>query len=275
MTTSRQRLPDILNRIARVKLDEIRRAQAQRPLAEVRAQAEAMPPARDWRAALAQPGVQLIAEVKAASPSEGVIQAALDPEAQARAYARAGAAAISVLTDAPFFHGSLAHLRAVRAAVPVPVLRKDFILDPYQIYEARAAGADAVLLIVALLDDAQLRDALALSRELGLGTLVEVHTPTELERALAAGAEVIGVNNRDLHTFTVDLAVSEQLLPRIPRGVVRVAESGVHTPEDVVRMACAGADAVLVGTALMRADDPEALARALVHAGAHGCLDAA
>ncbi|NPA07074.1 MAG: indole-3-glycerol phosphate synthase TrpC [Chloroflexi bacterium] len=269
--TTQQRPPDILARIARVKQEEIRRAQAQHPLAEVRAQAEAAAPPRAWRASLAQPGVQLIAEVKAASPSEGVIQAVLDPVAQARAYARAGATAISVLTDAPFFHGSLTHLRAVRAEVPVPVLRKDFILDAYQIYEARAAGADAVLLIVALLDDAQLRDFLALSRALGMGTLVEVHTEAELERALAVGADVIGVNNRDLHTFTVDLAVSERLLPRIPREVVRVAESGVHTPEDVIRMACARADAVLVGTALMRADDPEALARALVHAGSQGC----
>ncbi|NPA26268.1 MAG: indole-3-glycerol phosphate synthase TrpC [Chloroflexi bacterium] len=264
-------LPDILAQIAQVKVEEVQQARARVPLAEMRRRAEAAPRPRDWRAALTKPGVQVIAEVKAASPSAGVIHAQLNPGAQAQRYARAGAAAISVLTDPTFFHGDLAHLQAVRAAVSLPVLRKDFLLDPYQVYEARAAGADAVLLIVALLDDARLRDLLALSRELGLGTLVEVHTEAELERALAAGADVLGVNNRNLHTFEVDLRVSETLLPRVPAGVVRVAESGVATPEDVRRMACAGADAVLVGTALMRAADPEAATRALVRAGHVGC----
>lgn len=263
-------LPSILRRIAAHKTQEIRRHRRLRPLRAVRAVAEAAPPPRDFHRALAQPGVALIAEIKAASPSAGVLRPRLDPSALAQTYARAGAAALSVLTDTHFFHGHPDHLTRARAATELPALAKDFFLDPYQVYAARTWGADAILLIVALVDDARLRDLYALTRELGMLPLVEVHTLPELERALRIlrpAPEVIGINHRDLHTFQVDLSRSQALLPRIPQGVLKVAESGVHTPRDVQQLAQWGADAVLVGTALVRSSEPEALARALVQAG--------
>ena len=262
-------LPSILRRIAAHKTRQVRQQRRARPLSAVRAAAEAAPPPRDFRRALAQPGVALIAEIKAASPSAGVLRPALDPAALSQAYARAGAAALSVLTDAPFFHGHPDHLTQARAATALPALAKDFFLDPYQVYAARTWGADAILLIVALLDDARLRDLDALTRELGMTPLVEVHTREELERALRIlpDPQVVGINHRDLHTFQVDLTRSRGLLPRIPQGVLRVAESGVHAPEDIRQLAQWGADAVLVGTALVQAPDPAALARALVQAG--------
>jgi indole-3-glycerol phosphate synthase len=225
------------------------------PLADMRACAESAPPARDFESALKHEHVALIAEVKRASPSRGTLRAELDPAQLARVYAESGASAISVLTDGKYFHGSLADLEAVRAAVDVPVLRKDFVVDEYQLYEARAHQADAVLLIVRILSDAQLRDYLALARSLGLGVLTEVHDEAELDRALAADARILGINNRNLADFTVSLATTERLAPRIPLGKIIVAESGVFTSADVERVARAGVRAVLVGEALMRTGD--------------------
>jgi indole-3-glycerol phosphate synthase len=207
--------------------------------------------------------VRLIAEVKRASPSQGLFRADLDPIAQASTYAAAGAAAVSVLTDARYFHGSLDDLVRVRRAVPVPVLRKEFIVDEYQLWEAREAGADAVLLIVAALEDAALRDLLGAAKGAGLATLVEVHTAGELDRALRLGAPVIGINNRDLQTLTTTLAPSLALLPQIPPGPIAVSESGLRTGADVAQVVAAGAHAVLVGETLLRADDVAAKVREL------------
>jgi indole-3-glycerol phosphate synthase/phosphoribosylanthranilate isomerase len=236
------------------------------PLDEIRARALAAPPSRPFAAALRPVSggpARLIAEVKRASPSKGLLAERFDPVAQARAYAAGGAAAISVLTEPDFFLGSLDHLRAVRAAVNVPVLRKDFLLDPYQVYEARAAGADAVLLICALLDDAALRDLLALVRSLGMEALVEAHDAKETQRAVAAGASVIGVNSRDLRTFAVDPDVVRRLRPLVPADRLFVAESGIGDVVGAARTRSFGADAILVGEALMRTESPEMLARGL------------
>ncbi len=202
--------------------------------------------------------LRLIAEVKQASPSAGVIVAAgatFDPVAIAQRYEAAGAHAVSVLTDAPFFRGHLDDLRAVRAAIELPVLRKDFILDEVQIFEAGAAGADAVLLIVAALDDETLGRLLEVTRTCQLDALVEVHTLAELDRALEADAEIVGINNRDLTTFEIDLAVTETLAEQVPAGVLLVSESGIRTAADSRRAQAAGADAILVGEALMRGGD--------------------
>jgi indole-3-glycerol phosphate synthase len=225
------------------------------PLIEMRARAESALPTRDFAGALRCEHIALIAEVKRASPSRGTLRADLDPVPLARAYAANGAAAISVLTDKRFFNGSLADLEAVRAAVDAPVLRKDFVIDEYQLYEARVHQADAVLLIVRILSDARLRDYLALTHAIGLGALTEVHDEAELDRALAADAPIVGINNRNLADFTVSLATTERLAPRVPPSKIIVAESGVHTCADVERVAKAGGHAVLVGEALMRAGD--------------------
>jgi indole-3-glycerol phosphate synthase len=252
-------LADILAR----KRDEVEAARRAMPEAELRARARERAAARGFEAALSLSGgpARVVAEVKRASPSAGAIRAGLDAVAQARAYAAAGAAAISVLTDGPGFGGSLADLAQVRDAVDVPLLRKDFVLDPYQLLEARAHGADAALLIVAALDAAALRRHLDACGELGLAALVEVHDEAELEAALRAGARIVGVNNRNLATFVVDLAVSERLLPLLPAGVRGVAESGVRTAADARRLRRAGAANLLVGEALVRAPDPGALLR--------------
>ncbi len=248
-------LPDILREIIAHKRAELERARA--PLAELRAAALDAPLARDFAAALCGDDVRVIAEIKRASPSEGAIREQdFDPAAIASGYEIAGAAALSVLTDGRYFGGHLDHLRAARAAVEIPVLRKDFVIDERQVIEARAAGADAVLLIVAVLDGGRLAELLTLARELGMAALVEAHDQAEVEAALAMGARVIGVNNRDLRSFAVDLATTERLAAMVPADRVLVAESGVHTRADVERLAAAGADAVLVGTTLMRADDP-------------------
>jgi len=212
--------------------------------------------------------VSLIAEVKRASPSRGLLKADLDPVAQARRYAAAGAAVISVLTDAKYFHGSLDDLVAVRAAVTVPLLRKEFVVDEYQLWESRAAGADAVLLIASALEQAKLADLLHAATGIGLGALVEVHTGGELERALRLDAPVIGVNNRDLHTLATTLEPSLRLLPLIPKDRVAVSESGLGTAADVERVVAAGAHAILVGEGLVRAGDVEAKARELLLRGA-------
>ncbi len=261
-------LPDVLRRILAHKTDELAARKREAPLADVRAKAAEMPVPRDFAAALTGETVAIIAEIKRASPSEGAIhQGAFDPAAIARSYDAAGAAALSVLTDEEFFGGRLEYLTAAHDACSVPVLRKDFVIDEYQLYEARAAGADAVLLIVAALPPILLRDLLNLTRALGMTALVESHDERELGGALDSGAEVLGVNNRDLRTFTVDLGVTERLAATIPADRVLVAESGVHTRADIERLAQAGADAALVGTALMRAPDPGEALRALTGVG--------
>jgi indole-3-glycerol phosphate synthase len=256
----------VLDEIVGHKRSEVAALKARRPLADVVAACSGLPPGLDFEAALRPtPGerVRLIAEVKRGSPSQGLFRADLDPVAQATIYAGAGAAAVSVLTDARYFHGSIEDLVRVRAAVPIPVLRKEFIVDEYQLWEAREARADAVLLIVAALEDAALRDLLHAAKGAGLATLVEVHTSNELDRALRLGAPVIGVNNRDLQTLKTSLAPSLLLLPQIPPGPVAVSESGLASGADVARVVEAGAHAVLVGETLLRAGDVAAKVREL------------
>ncbi len=222
-----------------------------------------MPPPPDFHAALAAPGLSVIAEVKRRSPSRGVLATDLDPSLQSKRYVEGGAAAISVLTEPSHFGGSNADLEAVRRAVSVPTLRKDFTLDPLQIWEAKAIGASAVLLIVAILDDGALAELHAEASLAGLDALVEVHSENEAERAVAIGARIIGVNNRDLSTFGTDLATAERIAPVIAGAAVKVGESGIHTGRDAARMATAGYDAVLVGESLVRSPDPSALIREL------------
>ncbi|MBI4233449.1 MAG: indole-3-glycerol phosphate synthase TrpC [Chloroflexi bacterium] len=251
-------MASILDRIVAAKREEVARSKAQVPLAVLKGRVAAMPSPLNFSGALMGDAVRLIAEVKKASPSRGLLRPNFDPVELALAYAGGGAAAISVLTDS-HFQGTGEHLIAVAAAVRplnVPVLRKDFHLDPYQLYEARAWGADAALLIAAILPQTLLMELLALARTLWLQCLVEVHNEEELERALRAGAEVIGINNRDLRTFHTDLGVTERLAPRVPRGVIAVSESGILTREDVLRVRKAGAHAILVGEALVTAADP-------------------
>jgi indole-3-glycerol phosphate synthase len=221
------------------------------------------------RAALSGPGVSVISEIKRASPSRGVFPVEVDPSTVAAAYLDGGAGALSILTDEPFFRGSLADLRAGASVAhgrisPAPVLRKDFMVDDYQVLEAWANGADAILLIVAALDDETIRSLSAAARSLGMDALVEVHDERELERALAAGATLVGVNNRDLHTFNVDLATTERVASALPPGVTLVAESGVFTRDDVRRLEAAGASAVLVGEGLIVQPDRSAAVRALL-----------
>jgi indole-3-glycerol phosphate synthase len=256
----------VLDQIVANKREELRRLRGTRPQAELEAACRRLGPAREFDAALrpASPGgVRLIAEVKKASPSRGTLNAALDAAGQARVYERAGAAVTSVLTDERYFRGALDDLVAVRAAVDLPLLRKDFILDEYQLWESRAAGADAVLLIVAALDDARLHDLQHAAKGIGLATLVEVHTADELGRALSLGAPVIGVNNRNLQTLETSLEPSLALLPMIPGGHTAVSESGIFTRDDVERVVRAGAHAVLVGEGLVRASDVAAKVREL------------
>jgi len=256
-------MADILQKICRVKQREIaalKRAD-QAKLAEAAAR---QGPARGFRGALAAPpGVALIAELKKASPSAGVIRQDFDPVQIARAYERGGATCVSVLTDRQFFQGETAFLSRVRAAVALPVLRKDFILHQVQVLESRAIGADAYLLIVAALEGAQLEDLLDAGRELGMDALVEVHNERELEAALSAGADLIGINNRDLRTFEVSIEATERLAPRVPGNVLLVAESGIKTRADIERLSACGVKAVLVGEALLRASDIESATRAL------------
>jgi indole-3-glycerol phosphate synthase len=233
-------------------------------LAEVRRRAEAAEDRPSFRAALIAEGTSLIAEAKAASPSRGVLREAYDPVGLGRAYERAGARAISVLTEPDFFRGDPAHLRAAAAAVSLPVLRKDFVVDEIQVWEARAWGASAVLLIVAALEDSPLRDLIAVANGAGLAALVEVHDEREAARALAAGATIVGVNNRDLATFRTDRGTTARVAREIPRDVVLVSESGIATREHVLEVERAGAAAVLVGEALVTADDPGRKASELV-----------
>ena len=255
----------ILDEILEHKRREIEALRSGGAETELRRAADAAAePTRGFGAALLRgPAPRVIAEIKRRSPSKGEIRSAFDPVACAEAYARGGAAALSILTDEHFFGGHLSFLGKVRARVDLPLLRKDFVVDPLQVDEARVAGADAVLLIVACLGQDDLVSLQARARERSLDALVEVHDEKELERALDAGARLIGINNRDLDTFETDLAVSERLAPRIPEGVVVIAESGIFKVEDVERLQGAGAHAFLVGESLMRQDDLTAALQAL------------
>jgi indole-3-glycerol phosphate synthase len=249
----------ILDTIVRDKRDEVARRKKEAPRSSLERDCASLPPARDFDGAL-RPGpgrVALIAEVKRASPSRGVLapDRPWDPVGLARTYATNGAAAISVLTDEKYFQGRLSYLGEIHAAVPTPLLRKDFTIDEYQLWESRAAGADAILLIVAILEPPLLRDLLAASKGLGLGALVETHTAAELDVALGAGATIVGINNRDLRNFETKLDTTIGLLPTIPPGVAVVSESGFSSAADVQRVVAAGAHAVLVGEGLVTAKD--------------------
>jgi indole-3-glycerol phosphate synthase len=253
-------MSDILERIVARKREEVRQAQAVRPLAALRGAADAQSDARDFVGALrrridaGQPAV--IAEVKKASPSKGVLRADFDPAAIAASYAANGAACLSVLTDRDFFQGAPEHLAQARQACALPVLRKDFIVDPYQVVEARALGADAILLIVAALDDGRLREFELLAASLGMAVLVEVHDAAELARALRLSTPLVGINNRDLRTFATTLETTLALLPAVPADRLVVTESGILAPSGVSRMRAAGVHAFLIGEAFMRAPDP-------------------
>jgi indole-3-glycerol phosphate synthase len=256
-------LADRLGVIVAAKEREVE--QLRPTLPQLREDAEAAPPPRAFARALrSATEVRLLAEIKRRSPSAGAIREGADPAEVARAYAAGGAAALSVLTDAEFFGGSLEALQLARLAVELPLLRKDFTIDPVQVWEARAAGADAILLIVRILDDARLRDLRALAEGLGMDALVEIHDAAELARALAAGASLIGINNRDLSTFRTDLGLSLDLAPRVSPTSTLVAESGIRTADDVRRLGEAGVDAILVGESLMRQPDLALAAAALV-----------
>ena len=263
-------MSDILQKICAVKEQEVAAARAALSQPDLRAQAEAAPPARDFVDAIrtrhAGGRAAVIAEIKKASPSKGVIRADFHPAQIAASYERAGAACLSVLTDRQFFQGAPEYLQAARAACHLPVLRKDFLIDPYQVFEARAMGADAILLIAACLDLAQMRDMEQLASELGMAVLVEVHDGDELERALQLQTPLIGINNRNLRTFEVSLQTTLELLPRIvsgPGGRIVVTESGILQPQDVSLMRSHDVHTFLVGEAFMRAPDPGAELQAL------------
>lgn len=254
--------PDILRRILARKVEEITAAAGREPLSALARRAADADTPRGLRAALGhriEAGeAAVIAEVKKASPSRGVLREDFDPAAIGRSYALGGAAALSVLTDRDFFQGDPAHVAAARAASGLPVLRKDFVIDGYQVYEARAMGADAVLLIAAALGDAAMRELRDLAAHLGMDTLIEVHDGDELERALALEPDLVGINNRDLRTFETDVATTTRLRERVPADVLLVTESGIHTAADVAGMRGNGVHAFLVGEAFMTAPDPGA-----------------
>lgn len=260
-------LPSILRQILHSKAEEVRQRSAVTPLRELVAAIADLPDCRGFKQALIKkkaenrPGV--IAEIKKASPSKGVIRENFNPADIARSYAAAGASCLSVLTDQQYFQGSEDDLRKARAACILPVIRKDFILDPWQVYESRWLGADAILLIVAALEQTRLNEFTGLAVEAGLDVLVEVHNEDELKLGLDTGATLIGINNRDLHHFTTDLTTSESLAKLVPDDRVVVSESGIHTHEDVQRLQQAGINSFLVGEVFMRADDPGAALRAL------------
>lgn len=260
-------MTDKLQEICATKRDEVARRKSVTSLAELEARAREQSAPRGFRAALdvkARTGHALIAEVKKASPSKGLIRADFDPPAHAAAYERAGAACLSVLTDEPYFQGADAYLVAARAAVSIPVLRKDFMVDPWQVAEARALGADAILIIAAALDDAQMAEIEAEAIRFGMDALVEVHDAAELDRALKLKSRLIGVNNRDLRDFSVDFARTYELVGRAPQGCTFVAESGLRTSADLDAMAEHGVKCFLVGEALMREPDVEQATRELL-----------
>lgn len=258
-------MSDILDKIVAVKHQEVVAAKRRKPLDVVRADAESRVLTRDFvgalRAKIAEGKPAVIAEVKKASPSKGVIREDFIPADIAQSYAEHGAACLSVLTDVPFFQGQVDYLKQARASCQLPVLRKDFMVDPYQIYESRAMGADCILLIAACLDDAQMKDFEAIARSLDMAVLVEVHDAAELDRALLLKTPLVGINNRNLKTFEVSLDTTLVLRARVPADRLLVTESGIHTREDVLRLGAAGVNAFLVGEAFMRAPEPgEALA---------------
>lgn len=269
--SSAARGPSILDDILRHKVAEVAAARRARPLADLESRLRLAAPTRGMANALRRPHgapVRAIAEIKRASPSAGAIRPGADPVAVARDYAASGAAAISVLTDEKFFDGRLEYISSVRAAIELPILRKDFLVDAYQLVEARVAGADAVLLIAAALDPSLLRELVAEAGRLGMDALVEVGSQADVDSALAAGAGLMGVNHRDLRTFEIDMGLTARLAPKLPPDVVLVAESGIRTAADVVRLGAAGCHAVLVGEALMRAESPgAALAQLLAPTG--------
>ena len=258
----------VLGQICDDKRRHVARCKQLRPLGGLEAAARAAPPVRAFRgklaAAVAEGRYGLVAEIKKASPSKGLIRPDFDPPALAAAYERGGASCLSVLTDAPYFQGADEYLAAARDAVTLPVLRKDFLLDPYQMVEARALGADCVLLIMAAVDDAAASDLSATAGELGMDVLIEVHDRFELERAMALNPGLVGINNRNLDTLEVDLATSERLAPLVPAGCLAVGESGLAAPADLERLSRAGIDCFLVGESLMRQDDVEAATRTLL-----------
>ena len=260
--------PDILKKIVEVERKDLERRRADAPQGDLerRVRDAAHPPPLNLAGALMGDETRVIAEVKRATPSKGVLRGDIDAAALASTYADNGAAAISVLTNGPFFQGSLEDMESVHGAVrqrQVPVLRKDFLFDPYQVLEARARGADAVLLIVAMLSPVLISELMDAARKLWMPCLVEVHTEGELETALSSGAEIVGINNRDLHTFVTDLEVTERLAPKIPADRIVVSESGISSRNDVARVASSGAHAILVGEALVTSDDPGARLREL------------
>jgi len=260
-------MSDILSRIADYKRQEVTERRARVTDAEIEAAAKAASAPRGFARALSKAAsgkLALIAEIKKASPSKGLIRADFDPPALARAYEAGGAACLSVLTDGPSFQGDDDYLRQARAAVALPCLRKEFLVDPWQVAESRALGADAILVIMAMVDDAVAAALMAQAARFGMDALVEVHDEAEMIRAVALGAKLIGVNNRDLKTFVVDLAVTERLTAMAPADALLVTESGVFTPADVARMAAAGAKAMLVGESLMRQADVTEATRTLL-----------
>lgn len=255
-------MSDILQKIVEVKRQEVALASGRKPLSEVRADAESRVLTRDFlgamRASITAGRPAVIAEIKKASPSKGVIREDFIPADIAQSYAEFGASCLSVLTDRQFFQGSVDYLKQARASCPLPVLRKDFLIDPYQVYESRVMGADAVLLIAACLDDAQMRDMESIARSMDMAVLVEVHDAAEMERALRLKTPLLGVNNRNLKTFDVSLQTTLTLMDMVPPDRLLVSESGIHTRDDVLRLGAAGVQAFLVGEAFMRAADPGA-----------------
>ena len=246
----------ILDEIVVTKHKEVAAAPLRMPLQEMEDQAAVAPPVRDFLGAIAGPGpIQLIAEVKKASPSAKVIREDFDPIAIARAYQAHGAACLSVLTDAPYFQGHLSYLARIRASVAIPLLRKDFLIDEYQVVEARMAGADAILLIAEILDDRQLVALRERAEALGMAVLVEFHDEANLDRVVNSGAKLVGINNRDLHRFVTDLDQTFRLRDRIPSHITLVSESGIRTREDVLRLQAANVHAILVGETLMRSEN--------------------
>ena len=254
----------VLDRIVEARRAAIAHRQKTLPETVLRFGVKQAQPVRDFAAALSRDAINVIAELKKASPSAGLLRADFDPVALATGFEAAGAAALSVLTEEEFFQGDLKHMRDARNAVGLPVLRKDFIIDPWQVWEARATNADSFLLIVAALGDARLAELLALGRELAMEALVEVHTREELDRALAAGARIVGVNNRNLRTLEVRVETSYALIEDIPDPCIAVCESGLSSHEDLIRLRAAGFDGFLIGEHLMRQADPAAALRALL-----------